>query len=79
MQQKDMTAFKSAEEAAEYFGKHQENLATLIIQQINISVNALLNIINKKFKLDSTDKIFKKSNDNLVEYANKLSTVGNNV
>lgn len=79
MQQKDLTAFKSVEEAAQYFGKHQENLATLILQQINISVNALLNIINQKFKLDSTDEIFKKSNDNLVEYANKVSTVGNNV
>lgn len=77
MQQKDMTAFKSAEEAAEYFGKHQENLATLILQQINISVNALLDILNQKFKLESTDKIFKKSNDRLVEYANKVSTVGN--
>ncbi|MBN2173648.1 MAG: hypothetical protein JW731_05935 [Bacteroidales bacterium] len=79
MQQKDMTAFKSAEEAAEYFGKHQENLATLILQQINISINALLNILNQKFKLDSTDDIFKRSNDNLVDYANKISTVGNNV
>ena len=77
MQQKDMTAFKNANEAAEYFGKHQENLATLILQQLNISVNALLNIIDQKFKLDSTNQIFKKSNDSLVEYANKISTVGN--
>lgn len=77
MQQKDITSFKSANEAAEYFGKHQENLATLIIQQINISINALLNIINQKIKLDSTYEIFKKSNDRLVEYANKVSTVGN--
>jgi hypothetical protein len=79
MQQKDMTAFKNADEAAEYFGKHQENLATLILQQINISINALLNILNQKFKLDSTNDIFKRSNDNLVDYANKISTVGNNV
>lgn len=70
MQQKDMTAFKSTEEVAEYFGKHQERLATLILQQINISINAMLNILNQKFKLDSTKEIFEKSNEKLVEYAN---------
>jgi hypothetical protein len=79
MQQKDMTAFKSTDEATEYFGKHQENFATLILQQINISVSALLNIINQKFKLESTNEIFKKSNDSLVEYANKISAALPNI
>ncbi len=79
MQQKDMTAFKSADEASEYFGKHQERLATLILQQINISINALLNILNQNFQLESTNEIFKSSNDHLVEYANKISAVGKRV
>lgn len=70
MQQKDLTTFKNLEEAAVYFGKHQEKLATLILQQINISINALLNIINQNFGLESTRVIFEKSNQRLVEYAN---------
>lgn len=77
MQQKDITAFKNSEEAAKYFGKHQEMLATLIIQQINISINALLNIINQKFKLDSTNKILNESNDRILEYVNKVSSTVN--
>ncbi len=72
MQQKDMTSFKNSTEAAEYFGEHQKKLATFILQQINISVNALLNILNQKFGLDTTNEIFKKSNKNLVEYANSF-------
>jgi hypothetical protein len=79
MQQKDMTAFKSTDEAADYFGEHQEKLATLILQQVNISINALLNIINQKFELDSTKDIFEKSNENLVDYADKINTVANTV
>jgi hypothetical protein len=69
MQQKDMTAFKNADEAAEYFGKHQEKLSTFILQQVNISINGLLNILNQKFSIETTQKIFDKSNRRLVEYA----------
>ncbi|MFH0894838.1 MAG: DUF5677 domain-containing protein [Bacteroidota bacterium] len=72
MQQKDLSSFKNSTEAAEYFGEHQEKLATFILQQVNISVNALLNILNQKFKLDSTNEIFEKSNSKLVEYANSV-------
>lgn len=72
MQQKDMTAFKNSTEAAEYFGEHQKKLATFILQQVNISVNALLNILNQKFGLESTKEIFEKSNNKLVEYANSF-------
>ncbi|NOQ26391.1 MAG: hypothetical protein GQ564_13615 [Bacteroidales bacterium] len=71
MQQKDLTSFKSSDEAAEYFGNHQIKLATLILQQVNISINALLNILSQKFKLDTTKDIFKRSNENLLEYAKK--------
>jgi len=70
MQQKDMTSFKNSNEAAEYFGEHQIKLATFILQQINISINALLNILNQKFQLDSTKEIFEKSSIYLLEYAN---------
>lgn len=72
IQQKDMTAFKNSTEAAEYFGEHQKKLATFILQQVNISVNALLNILNQKFGLDTTNAIFEKSNKKLVEYANSF-------
>ncbi|WP_156027179.1 DUF5677 domain-containing protein [Sporocytophaga myxococcoides] len=72
MQQKDMSIFKNANEAAEYFGDHQKKLAILILQQINISLNAILNILNQKFKLNSTNMIFEKSNSKLVEYANSI-------
>ncbi|WP_179336308.1 hypothetical protein [Winogradskyella costae] len=69
MQQKDLSSFKSSEEAAEYFGKYQTKLATFIIQQINISINSLLNILSQKFKLETTKAIFEKSNLELVKYA----------
>lgn len=72
MQQKDMTSFINSTEAAEYFGEHQKRLATFILQQVNISVNALLNILYQKFGLDTTNAIFEKSNKNLIEYANSF-------
>jgi len=72
MQQKDMSAFKSIEEATAYFSDHQTKLATLILQQINISINALLNILSQSFPLDSTKQIFTRSNDLLVEYAKEI-------
>ncbi|CAA6813820.1 MAG: Unknown protein [uncultured Sulfurovum sp.] len=72
MQQKDMSSFKNAEEAAKYFGDHQEKLATLIIQQINISINAILNIISQKFLIESTKLIFEKSNQKLLDYTDEI-------
>ena len=46
---------------------------------IKKNILILLNILNQKFGLDSTKEIFKLSNENLVDYATKISTVGNNV
>jgi hypothetical protein len=73
MQQKDLASFPDSKAAAKYFGEHQERLATLILQQLNISVNALLNILNQKFQLKSTTEIFEQSNSALVEYANSYN------
>lgn len=72
MQQKDITSFKTSTEAAEYFRAHQKKLAALILQQINISINALLNILHQKFGLSTTKEIFEKSNKNLFEYASSF-------
>ncbi|MEQ9098280.1 MAG: DUF5677 domain-containing protein [Imperialibacter sp.] len=77
MQQKDMSAFNSSEDAAKFFSEHQERLATLFLQQTNISINALLNILNQKFPVDSTKEIFSESNDALVAYADTVKTMKN--
>lgn len=71
MQQKDVSQFKDSDEAAQYFGKHQEKLATLIVQQINISINALLNILSQEFKGDSL-KIFEDSNQTMIKYTDEV-------
>ncbi|HYG01801.1 MAG TPA: DUF5677 domain-containing protein [Chryseosolibacter sp.] len=73
MQQKDLTSFPDSKAAAKYFGEHQERLATLILQQVNTSINALLNILNQKFQLESINDIFNESNRALVEYANSFN------
>jgi len=72
MQQKDITMFRDSAEAAEYFGQHQIKLATLIIQQINISINSLINILKQKFLLDSVKEIFENSNTAMIQYASSL-------
>jgi hypothetical protein len=71
MQQKDMSQFNNSEDAAQYFGEHQEKLTTLIVQQINISINALLNIISQEFKGD-TLKIFEDSNQEMIDYTDTV-------
>lgn len=73
MQQQGMTQFKNSEVAAQYFSEHQEKLTTLIVQQISISINALLNIISQEFKGDSL-KIFEDSNQEMIDY---IDTVKN--
>lgn len=74
MQQKDITAFKNTDEAATYFGDHQRKLATLIIQQINISICSLLNILNQKFQTEELDLLYEKSNNELIEYTSKVKS-----
>ncbi|MBT1706518.1 DUF5677 domain-containing protein [Chryseosolibacter indicus] len=74
MQQKDMSAFKSSGDAAKFFSEHQERLATLFLQQINISINALLNILSQKFPIDPIKEIFTESNAALVTYADSFKT-----
>lgn len=75
MQQKDMSAFKSSGDAAKFFSEHQERLAALFLQQINISTNALLNILSQRFPVDSTKEIFNESNAALVAYADTFKTM----
>lgn len=50
MQNKDITAFKSSDEAAQYFTDHQFKLGTLIMQQVSISIVAIIEILSQVFK-----------------------------
>jgi len=74
MQQKDVSAFKDSQEAASYFASHQEKLIALVLQQVNISVVALLSVLAQEFQKDSIIQIFNKANDTLVRYANAVKT-----
>ena len=70
MQNKDITAFKTSDEAAKYFTDHQFKLGTLIVQQVSISIAALIEILNQVFvKLLTVSAIKDKSYATLVEYA----------
>jgi hypothetical protein len=70
MQNKDITAFKTSDEAAEYFTDHQFKLGTLIVQQVSISIVAIIEILNQVFiKLPTINGIKEKSYGTLVEYA----------
>jgi hypothetical protein len=69
MQQKDTSAFESSDEAAAYFGQHQKKLAALILQQINCSICALLNILSQDFKTKSLEDLYRRSNEQILEYA----------
>lgn len=71
MQQKDISAFKNSEAASEYFSNHQEKLATFILQQLNISICALLNFISQKFNFKTTTKIYEQSSKSLYDYSNE--------
>ncbi len=70
MQNKDITAFKTSDEAAKYFTDHQFKLGTLIVQQVSISIVAIIEILNQVFvKLPTVTGIKDKSYGTLVEYA----------
>ena len=70
MQNKDITAFKTSDEAAKYFTNHQFKLGTLIVQQVSISIVAIIEILNQVFvKLPTVTAIKDKSYNTLIEYA----------
>jgi hypothetical protein len=70
MQNKDITAFKSSDEAAKYFTDHQFKLGTLIVQQVSISIVAIIEILNQVFEnLSTVSEIKSKSYNTLIEYA----------
>lgn len=70
MQNKDITAFKSSDEAAKYFTDHQFKLGTLIVQQVSISIVAIIEILSRVFeKLPTVNEIKNKSYKTLIEYA----------
>ena len=78
MQQKDNTVFKSSDEASEFFGQHQEKLATLILQQINISICSIINILKQKFNIADLDLLYEKSNTRLLEYTEDVKGTATN-
>lgn len=70
MQNKDITAFKTSDEAAKYFTNHQFKLGTLIVQQVSISIVSIIEILNQVFvKLPTVTAIKDKSYNTLIEYA----------
>jgi hypothetical protein len=74
MQNKDITSFKSSDEAAKYFTGHQFKLGTLIMQQVSISIVAVIEILNQVFlKLSTVTSIKDKSYATLIEYANNVT------
>lgn len=73
MQNKDISAFKSSQEAAEYFTDHQFKLGTLILQQISISIVAIIDILNQEFNYETVKAIKEKSGMILKEYGDEAS------
>lgn len=79
MQNKDITAFKSSDEAAKYFTDHQFKLGTLILQQVSISVVAIIEILSQEFNnLASMITIKNNSYQLLQDYADKAKIEGLN-
>ncbi len=73
MQNKNITEFKSAEEATQYFTDHQFKLGTLILQQVSISIVALIEILSQVFKsLVTIQEIKNSSYQILIEYADNI-------
>lgn len=71
-QQKNMASFSSVDEAAAAFTKHQVELGTLIMQQVNISIAALIEILTIEFKLkDRGITIHERSKLALSEYTSE--------
>lgn len=78
MQQKDITDFKSSEEAAKYFTDHQFKLATLILQQISITIASIIEILEQEFKsVDTLKDIKQRSKDTLNLYTDEVSSSQN--
>ena len=76
MQNKDISSFKSSEDAANYFTKHQFQLGTLILQQVNISIVALIEIINQDLKgYEKVNIIKEKAYNTLIEYVENAKTI----
>ncbi|MEO8109769.1 MAG: hypothetical protein ABI594_07060 [Ginsengibacter sp.] len=70
MQNKDITSFNSSDEAAKYFTEHQFKLSTLILQQVSISIVAIIEILSHVFeKVSTVEEIKSTSYDMLIEYA----------
>lgn len=77
MQQKEMTAFKSAEEAAEYFTSHQFKLAALTIQQVCVSVAAIIEILDYEFSsIPDINSIKLRSKDEMNKYTDAVGKGG---
>jgi len=73
MQNKDISAFKTSTDAAEYFTDHQFKLGTLILQQVSISIVAMIDILVQEFNSETVKAIKAKSGDALKEYADEVS------
>lgn len=79
MQNKDITSFKSADEAAKYFTEYQFKLATLILQQISITIVSIIEILEQEFKsIDKLKEIKQKSKNILSSYTDEVNTSQNN-
>jgi hypothetical protein len=70
MQNRDITSFKSADDAATYFTDHQFKLATLSLQQVCISIVSMIDILNQEFnRIATINEIRQKSYNTMTEYA----------
>ena len=74
MQNRDITSFKTAEEAAAYFTDHQFKLATLSIQQVCISIVSIIDILHQEFNDVTPIKAIRDNSYNaMIEYADKAA------
>ena len=72
LQNKDITDFKTSDDAAKFFTEHQFKLGTLILQQVSISIVSIIEILSQEFKTQTAVKeIRDKSYQTLQEYADK--------
>ncbi len=74
MQNKNISSFKSSEEAASYFTDHQFKFATLSIQQVCMSIVSIIDILHQKLKeVVPIKEIRDKSYNTMIEYAGKVA------
>lgn len=72
-QQKDFSNFNSIEDAAKFFTDHQFKLGTLILQQVNISIVALIEFLSTEFRLKEHEvDIAERSAMELKKYADDI-------